>query len=140
MQVERPRNAASQETPAATKPSPPEKVHWLITSEPSGAVVVNSEGTMLGTTPFKAEQTPKEGRTIVRIRRDGYMEVELAMDQKADLAQHIQLVKIVNPKPSPAKPRGNAPPTHVPIFKPRSATPAAETPKTEADKGLSYED
>lgn len=115
-------------------------VHWSITSEPSGAVVLNGEGTMLGTTPFKAEQTPKEGQSVLRIRREGYLEFELTLAQNADAEQHIRLVKINNPQSTTVKPRVNASVTTVPQFKPRPPISAGATPKAEANKGLSYED
>lgn len=125
---------------AAKTPTPPTTVHWSITSEPSGAVVLNGEGTMLGTTPFRAEQTPKDGQSVLRVRRDGYVEFELTLEQNADAEQHIRLVKISNPKATTAKPRANAPVPQVPQFKPRPPNSAGATQKTETNKGLSYED
>ena len=83
---------------------------------------------MLGNTPWKAELTPKAGTRQLRLRREGYADSVIDLDESVDSQLTVRLVKLSGGRPTMTKTRptlGNPQPAH---------------PKTDKRPELSYED
>jgi len=98
--------------------TPARKIHWLITTQPSGATVLDDRGRVMGTTPWGEEHATAIGSTTLRLRKEGFVDAELKLDRAADVAQQVTLTRIKapaapeKPKPSPApSPKLAAPPS-----------------------------
>ncbi len=104
------------------------KVKWTIASEPSGAAVFSEDGTMLGNTPWKAEFDAKPGTRQLRLRREGYAEASLDLDESSDSQLTVRLTRQSTGKTVTTKPR------------PAPVNPQPTPPKPGKRTGLSYED
>ena len=104
------------------------KVKWAIASEPSGAAVFSEDGTMLGNTPWKAEFDAKPGTRQLRLRREGYAEASLDLDESSDSQLTVRLTRQSTGKTVTTKPR------------PAPVNPQPTPPKPGKRTGLSYED
>ncbi|MBL7650136.1 MAG: PEGA domain-containing protein [Candidatus Hydrogenedentes bacterium] len=101
---------------------------WTISSEPSGAAVFNEQGTMLGNTPWKAELTPKAGTRQLRLRREGYADSIIDLDESSDSQLTVRMVRLSAGKPALTK------------LRPTPGNPQPAHPKTDKRPELSYED
>lgn len=106
------------------------KIKWLITTEPAGAAVLAEDGTLLGNTPWRAELPPKIGFRTLRLRRDGFAENTLELDESTDAQISVRMVRlsVSNSNLAPQKVR--------PTTQRAQPLPA----KQEKRSGLSYED
>lgn len=104
------------------------RVKWLITTEPAGAAVLAEDGTLLGNTPWRAEMTPKTGIRVLRLRRDGFAENTLELDESTDAQISVRMVRLAVSSPAQQRSR----PT------PQRVQPPPAKPKDRS--GLSYED
>ena len=104
------------------------KVKWLITTEPAGAAVLAEDGTLLGNTPWRAELTPQTGIRLIRLRRDGFAENTLELDESTDAQLSVRMVRLSVSNPA--------------LQKSRPSPPKVQPPSAKQEKrsGLSYED
>jgi hypothetical protein len=99
-------------TPTATPPTPavavPEKVKLTLTSEPSGALVVDEKGVRLGNTPFEIEAVKGSGARffVLRMRRFHDRRVDWSVQLSEDL--EIRLKRSDRPAPGVGKPGGES--------------------------------
>ena len=114
--------------PVTPSPPPVPLVKWTISSEPSGAAVFNEQGTMLGNTPWKAELTPKAGTRQLRLRREGYADSIIDLDESSDSQLTVRMVRLSAGKPALTK------------LRPTPGNPQPAHPKTDKRPELSYED
>ncbi len=102
--------AGSTPTEVAAKtlaPAPP-RVRWALTTDPDGAEVTReSDGQVLGTTPFFIEQNRVKGDLAIVLRRQGYIDKKISLNQGRDEDRHEKLRQ----KDKQARPHADSEPT-----------------------------
>lgn len=79
-------------SPAATAAKPAPLVRWSVDSRPSGAAVIRAaDGTLLGTTPWRAELLPAGERWPLLLRQSGFQDATAELDQSRDGTQVVTL-------------------------------------------------
>jgi len=98
--------------PPPRNPSPPvtttlaPAVRWTIQSEPTGATVLRvRDGTVLGQTPWQAEQPAAPGSAQFILRLHGYADRLLTLDLNANALREERLVRVPGLKASKRGPR-----------------------------------
>ncbi len=83
--------------------APPQKserrIHWSITTMPQGAALVDSQGTLLGETPWALERPADVGTATIRLRKAGYEDKMLLLKLNEDEEQHVVLEPLRDPVP-----------------------------------------
>ncbi|HEY8142401.1 MAG TPA: hypothetical protein VIG06_07010, partial [Kofleriaceae bacterium] len=99
-------------TPTATPTPPtaavPEKVKLSLTSEPTGALVVDEKGVRVGNTPFEVEAVKGSGARffLLRMRRFHDRRVDWSVQLSEDL--EIRLKRSDKPAPGLGRPGGES--------------------------------
>lgn len=104
----------------------PPRIQWDILSIPSGAQVIrDTDGQVLGQTPWRSEQDASPGEIAVILRYPGYKDVHLTIDRNANISRSetLSIIPSAEKKPSPSVP-GNRPPPSAPKPKPSAPKPA----------------
>lgn len=111
--------------PVVKPPEAPRRVHFTLTTNPPGAEVVRqSDGKVLGTTPWSGEEVADSGQLEVRLRLAGYAEKTVQLDRGID--QKVSEVLEALPK-RPGRPVG-------PIRPVRPGLPGSGRPATGPSK------
>lgn len=79
------------EPKAAAVPVSP-RIQWAIDSEPSGADVLDAQGTVLGRTPWMQERPRDAGQTALRLQKKGFEVLELSLPNDQDSRRSLPLV------------------------------------------------
>ena len=99
-------------TPIPTPPAPvaavPEKVKLSLTSEPTGALVVDEKGVRVGNTPFEVEAVKGSGARffVLRMRRFHDRRIDWSVQVSEDL--EIRLKRSDRPTPGAGRPGGES--------------------------------
>ena len=81
----------------------PRQVRWNLTSQPSGAEVVRSDGHVLGSTPFSLVRPADSGESTLILRLAGYAEKSVVLSHNAD----VQTAIVLSPQAAPAASNDN---------------------------------
>ena len=140
---------APKPAPRETPPPPPTQILVRLTSEPAGALVTDTQrGVVIGATPFEQRLERKPSTLAVRLAKDGFANVDLAIPLGVDFEKAVRLERQktraptrVAAAPSAAKkpagaPRQRAP--RPPRHPPRCLRPAAATGRTRGTKTQGY--
>ncbi|HNN97178.1 MAG TPA: protein kinase [Pseudomonadota bacterium] len=76
----------------------PRQVRWNLTSQPSGAEVVRSDGHVLGSTPFSLVRPADGGESTLTLRLPGYADKSVVLSHNAD----VQTAIVLSPQAGPA--------------------------------------
>ena len=89
----RARAGAGAETGAARDaPAPPTQILVRLTSEPAGALVTDTQrGVVIGATPFEQRLERKPSTLAVRLAKDGFANVDLAIPLGGDFEKAVRL-------------------------------------------------
>jgi hypothetical protein len=121
---------------AAPAPAPvkPVRVHWSIVTDPPGADVIrDSDGNVLGTTPFSLHRDAASGSEVVRLHHDGYREATVILVRDHDVSIDKSLVAL----PPPAPPDVEKQPKSAPPSKP-AKKPAKKPTKKQPEKPVTF--
>lgn len=101
------RAATRNPVPTASPTAPPaRRVRWLVTTQPSGAEVLGANGESLGSTPWQSTRGASDGVFSVRLRKSGYEDRVIQLDQNANEKRQ----ELLNPRPSAVSKKKPAPP------------------------------
>jgi len=106
-----PRPAPQPPPPPAPKPpSEPATVTLSIDSTPAGAEVLDSDGTVLGNTPFQGRFPAGNGTARLALQKEGFRARKLTLSLARDQSLSVALEKRTaapRPRPAPPKPQSN---------------------------------
>jgi serine/threonine-protein kinase len=83
---------APKPPPSETPPPPPAQILVRLTSEPAGALVTDTQrGVVIGATPFEQRLERKPTTLGVRLAKDGFANVDLAIPLGGDFEKAVRL-------------------------------------------------
>jgi len=83
---------AAKPAPRETPPPPPTQILVRLTSEPAGALVTDTQrGVVIGATPFEQRLERKPSTLAVRLAKDGFANVDLAIPLGGDFEKAVRL-------------------------------------------------
>ncbi len=124
---------APKPAPRETPPPPPTQILVRLTSEPAGALVTDTQrGVVIGATPFEQRLERKPSTLAVRLAKDGFANVDLAIPLGGDFEKAVRLERQKTRAPArvAAAPSAARKPTGsgaAPASAPAAAAPAAPT-------------
>ena len=83
------------------------KIHWRLSSQPSGAQVVRvRDGAMLGVTPWQTELNPGSETVELSLKLSGFADQKVVLTESADADRHEQLRPLPHAAASDSRGRG----------------------------------
>ncbi|MCS6915100.1 MAG: serine/threonine-protein kinase [Myxococcales bacterium] len=110
--IVRGQRTAAPVPPGTTAPAPmPPKIVWSVSSTPPGARVIReSDGTVVGVTPWRLERPAAQGQMDITLRHEGFKDQKLSLKLDQDQHESVLLVPLPpSPPPKAAPPRTRRP-------------------------------